>query len=178
MITTTLDTGRRRWRLPFAPALLAMFWLPAISVAGAQDIDSPPAYEAIHPELAAPLDSMPHPCPPGSNACPPDGYPEGLVPIDPRRGAPQYLRGWLFRRYAGTYEMQTKLPYPPGYYGNYYFRPWAPGYVRQTPDDFSHGERPRPFYHHVEFYPHEAPHYNEYYEAKRAERELNGERRR
>jgi len=138
-------------------------------------IDQPPAYEpsADAPAevipLASPLDRMPHPCPPGSNACPPEGYPESLVPINPRRGEPSYFRGWLFRRYAGSYEMETKVAYPPGYYGNYTFRPWAPGYVRQTPADFSHGQRPRPFYHHVEFYPHEADKYLPIYEAKRRE---------
>ena len=41
-----------------------------------------------------------------------------------------YFRGWLFRRYAGTYEMETKTPYPPTYHGTYTYRPWQPDWTR------------------------------------------------
>lgn len=40
---------------------------------------------------------------------------------------------WIFRRYAGSVEMQEKVYYPPGYTGWYYFRPWKPDWINPLP---------------------------------------------
>lgn len=40
---------------------------------------------------------------------------------------------WWFRRYAGSVEMREKAFYPPGYAGDYYFRPWKPDWVYPLP---------------------------------------------
>jgi len=107
------------------------------------------------PPMFSHYDYLPRPCPPTADCCPPGGYPCGVLPSDAGSGWLAAWKSWTFRRYAGSYEMRTKLPYPQGYYGNYYFQPWAPGYVRQQPHDFQPGVYERPFYHHVDFYPHE-----------------------
>lgn len=44
------------------------------------------------------------------------------------------LRAAIFRLYGGRVEMQTKTYYPPGYYGNYYFTPWRPIWIRDVPE--------------------------------------------
>ncbi|MEL7334840.1 MAG: hypothetical protein AAFN70_01420, partial [Planctomycetota bacterium] len=40
------------------------------------------------------------------------------------------LHGFLFRRYAGSVEMESKTPYPKGYFGRYTYLPWKPDWVR------------------------------------------------
>lgn len=54
------------------------------------------------------------------------------------RDAERYLRrerrkSWTFRRYAGTIDMQQKVPYPELYHGQYYQRPWKPDWVHPIP---------------------------------------------
>ncbi len=54
------------------------------------------------------------------------------------RDAQRYLRqerrkSWIFRRYAGTIDMQQKVPYPELYHGQYYQRPWKPDWVHPIP---------------------------------------------
>lgn len=44
----------------------------------------------------------------------------------------QRFHGFLFRRYAGQTEMETKTPYPEGYFGRYTYLPWKPDWV-ETP---------------------------------------------
>lgn len=64
----------------------------------------------------------------------------------PAIGPIQAVRSWLFRRYAGPVEMQDKVYYPRGYYGNYYFRGWKPDYIYPLPPapqrDHLHWYRP------------------------------------
>lgn len=43
------------------------------------------------------------------------------------------IRGWLFRRYAGSVEMETKTYYPPSYYGRYIYRGWQPDWSNPSP---------------------------------------------
>jgi len=40
------------------------------------------------------------------------------------------LHGFLFRRYAGSVEMESKTPYPKSYHGRYTYLPWKPDWVR------------------------------------------------
>jgi len=44
----------------------------------------------------------------------------------------QRFHGFLFRRYAGSVEMESKTPYPQGYFGRYTYLPWKPDWV-ETP---------------------------------------------
>ena len=39
------------------------------------------------------------------------------------------FHAWIFRRYAGSVEMETKRPYPIGYFGRFTFLPWSPDWV-------------------------------------------------
>ena len=144
-------------------AVAAMIALASTSHAqqstGIRTLEQSQAAELEPAPFESHYDYLPRPCPPTADCCPPGGYPCGLLPDDANRGWHASLKSWVFKRYAGSYEIRTKLPYPQGYYGNYYFRPWAPGYVRQQPHDFQPGIYERPFYHHVDFYPHEqVPH--------------------
>lgn len=45
-----------------------------------------------------------------------------------------YFHGFLFRRSAGSVEMETKTPYPKNYSGRYTYLPWSPDWVR-TPEN-------------------------------------------
>ncbi|MCG8650479.1 MAG: hypothetical protein MI861_11645 [Pirellulales bacterium] len=40
------------------------------------------------------------------------------------------VHGWLFRRYAGSVEMETKTEYPRNYFGRYTYRKWRPDWVK------------------------------------------------
>jgi hypothetical protein len=39
------------------------------------------------------------------------------------------FHGFLFRRYAGSVEMESKTPYPKGYSGRFTYLPWKPDWV-------------------------------------------------
>jgi hypothetical protein len=45
-----------------------------------------------------------------------------------------YFHGFLFRRSAGSVEMETKAPYPKNHSGRYTYLPWSPDWVR-TPEN-------------------------------------------
>ncbi|WP_254508041.1 hypothetical protein [Anatilimnocola floriformis] len=64
-------------------------------------------------------------------------YADGLggEPVEgqQRVGLYRATRHALFRLYAGPAEMQDKVYYPRGYYGNYYFRGWKPDYIYPLP---------------------------------------------
>lgn len=45
------------------------------------------------------------------------------------RGPFARFRGWLFRRYAGSVEMETKTEYPKTYRGTYTYRYWRPDWI-------------------------------------------------
>ncbi|MEL6107295.1 MAG: hypothetical protein AAFU85_14750 [Planctomycetota bacterium] len=40
------------------------------------------------------------------------------------------FHGFLFRRYAGSVEMESKTPYAKGYFGRFTYLPWQPDWVR------------------------------------------------
>ncbi|MEM6469821.1 MAG: hypothetical protein AAF802_09740 [Planctomycetota bacterium] len=40
------------------------------------------------------------------------------------------FHGFIFRRYAGSVEMESKTPYPKNYFGRFTFLPWKPDWVR------------------------------------------------
>ncbi|MEM8669170.1 MAG: hypothetical protein AAGG48_16730 [Planctomycetota bacterium] len=40
------------------------------------------------------------------------------------------FHGWIFRRYAGSVEMETKTEYPKDYFGRFTYRVWRPDWVR------------------------------------------------
>ncbi|MEO1525742.1 MAG: hypothetical protein AAFX06_09910 [Planctomycetota bacterium] len=40
------------------------------------------------------------------------------------------FHGFLFRRFAGSVEMESKTRYPKGYFGRFTYLPWQPDWVR------------------------------------------------
>lgn len=52
------------------------------------------------------------------------------------------FHGFIFRRYAGSVEMESKTPYPDGYFGRYTYLPWKPDWVR-TPANAIHASQYR-----------------------------------
>lgn len=55
-----------------------------------------------------------------------------------RTGIPPWRvrwNAWIFRQYAGSTEMVTRVPYPRDYYGSYYYSPWRPSWIRDTPPE-------------------------------------------
>src|SRR5690606_37638006 len=50
---------------------------------------------------------------------------------------PGTLRGWVFRRYAGSVEMDTKTEYPHWYRGRYIYRGWRPDWIKPSNPDNS-----------------------------------------
>lgn len=50
-------------------------------------------------------------------------------------GAWERFHGFLFRRYAGSVEMESKTPYPTGYFGRFTYLPWKPDWVRTPSND-------------------------------------------
>lgn len=48
----------------------------------------------------------------------------------------QLFRGFLFRRYAGSVEMETKTLYPKGYHGRFTYLPWRPDWVNTPGNEY------------------------------------------
>lgn len=49
--------------------------------------------------------------------------------------APGSFRAWIFRRYAGSVEMDTKTEYPHYYHGRYIYRGWRPDWIKPSNPD-------------------------------------------
>lgn len=90
----------------------------AITITAHATAAQPPS--PITPLEAAPVDA---------DGCPVDGYGYGSG----QSSIAASLRSWTFRRYSGSVEMQDKVFYPRGYYGQYYFRGWKPDWVYPNP---------------------------------------------
>jgi len=80
-------------------------------------------------------------------------YPESVTLAEHRQeshGAAEdpwtRLYGCIFRRYAGSVEMESKTPYPAGYYGRFTYLPWKPDWVR-TPENSVRASRYRHHHH-------------------------------
>ncbi|MEZ6087082.1 MAG: hypothetical protein R3C05_03415 [Pirellulaceae bacterium] len=65
------------------------------------------------------------------------------------------FHGFLFRRYAGSVEMESKTPYPKDYFGRFTYLPWSPDWVK-TPANRIRESQYR-HHHRGGFDPHYAP---------------------
>ena len=74
------------------------------------------------------------------------------------------FHGFLFRRYAGSVEMESKTPYPKSYFGRFTYLPWKPDWVN-TP---ANRVRQSQYRHHLRGQadlPHATPEYGPVYES-------------
>lgn len=101
-------------------------------------------------DVAPPEGGLPFAPPEGGMICAANGFavPVPLTSYEAARAGS--FNSWIFRRYAGSVEMQEKVYYPPGYSGWYYFRPWKPDWIYPLP--------PSPVREEYESYPTMPPH--------------------
>ena len=86
-----------------------------------------------------------------SIVCGDDAYiPDGEIVCEPSDPW-QKLHAWIFRRYAGSVEMESKTPYPPTYSGRYTYGPWKPDWVKTSANlaRQSHYTAPTHSVHHI-----------------------------
>ncbi len=65
------------------------------------------------------------------------------------------FHGFLFRRYAGSVEMESKTPYPKGYSGRFTYLPWQPDWVNTPANELRESQ----YLHHQRRYA--APHWSD-----------------
>src|SRR6056297_207124 len=64
------------------------------------------------------------------------------------------FHGFLFRRYAGSVEMESKTPYPKWYHGRYTYLPWKPDWVHTPANEIRESQ----YRHHLRGEGHEKAH--------------------
>lgn len=128
-----------RWLRTLAAAGIALCLMPAARAEGPAARKA----EAKAPKVAARWEpAEPSKLPPENAEAPATSKPAAAESTATEhmngREAERYYRqerrrSWIFRRYAGTIDMQQKVPYPELYYGPYYQRPWKPDWVHPLP---------------------------------------------